>query len=87
MSDIENIIKLAHGGGGKLTLQLIKEIFLPAFRNSILEKLEDSARINFYGKNIAFTIDAYTVNPIFFPGGDIGKLAITGTINDLAMQG
>jgi hydrogenase expression/formation protein HypE len=87
MNDIENIIRLAHGGGGKLTLQLIKEIFLPAFKNSILEKLEDSARINFNGKNIAFTIDAYTVNPIFFPGGDIGKLAITGTINDLAMQG
>lgn len=87
MSDIENIIRMAHGGGGKLTLQLIKEFFLPAFKNSILERLEDSARIDFNGENIAFTIDAYTVNPIFFPGGDIGKLAITGTLNDLAMQG
>jgi len=78
---------MAHGGGGKLTHALIESTFLPAFRNRILERMEDSAVLSRRGRRIAFTTDSYTVKPLFFPGGDLGKLAINGTINDLAMQG
>ncbi|KUK14638.1 MAG: hydrogenase expression/formation protein HypE [Synergistetes bacterium] len=77
------MIKLAHGSGGEKTRELIEKLFLPAFKNPILEKLEDSGRLN----GIAITIDGYTVKPIFFRGGDIGKLSITGTVNDLAVCG
>ncbi|MCX8127846.1 MAG: hydrogenase expression/formation protein HypE [Synergistetes bacterium] len=77
------MIKLAHGSGGEKTREIIENLFLPAFRNPILEKLEDSGRMN----GLALTIDGYTVKPIFFRGGDIGKLSISGTVNDLAVCG
>ena len=77
---------LAHGSGGKLAHQLVEKSFLQAFGNPILAKLDDSAVLDFKGK-LAFTTDSYVVNPIFFPGGDIGKLAVCGTVNDLAMSG
>jgi hydrogenase expression/formation protein HypE len=80
-------ILLAHGSGGKLSHDLIKQIFLPRFLNPILEPLDDSAKITNRNGLIAFTTDSYVVNPIFFPGGDIGKLAVCGTVNDLSMIG
>ncbi|MCM8803862.1 MAG: hydrogenase expression/formation protein HypE [Candidatus Omnitrophica bacterium] len=83
----EDKIILSHGSGGKLTYDLIENIFLKNFRNEIIEKLTDSAIIEFEEIDICFTTDSYTVNPIFFPGGDIGKLSICGTINDLAVCG
>jgi hydrogenase expression/formation protein HypE len=79
-------ILLAHGSGGKLAHDLVEKGFLPAFSNPILAKLDDSAVFEFEGR-LAFTTDSYVVNPIFFPGGDIGKLAVCGTVNDLAMVG
>jgi hydrogenase expression/formation protein HypE len=84
---IEEKIVLAHGSGGRLTHDLIKQIFLPRFRNPFLEPLDDSARIFNREGSIAFTTDSYVVNPLFFPGGDIGKLAVCGTVNDLSMIG
>jgi len=81
----EDRILLAHGSGGKLSQDLIRS-FLPDLANPILEKLDDSAVFELKGR-LAFTTDSYTVNPIFFPGGDIGKLAVCGTVNDLAMSG
>ena len=83
----EEKILLAHGSGGKLSHDLIKQIFLPRFRNPFLEPLDDSAKITNRRGSIAFTTDSYVVNPIFFPGGDIGKLAVCGTVNDLSMIG
>ncbi len=80
-------ILLAHGSGGKLSHDLIKQIFLPQLRNPFLEPLDDSAKITNQQGSLAFTTDSYVVNPIFFPGGDIGKLAICGTVNDLSMIG
>lgn len=80
-------ITLAHGGGGKLTKKLIEEIFVSELGNEVLQKLDDSAIVEHKGGKLAFTTDSYVVNPIFFPGGDIGKLAIYGTVNDLAMSG
>jgi hydrogenase expression/formation protein HypE len=80
-------ILLAHGGGGSLTHELIEELFLPAFDNPRLRPLEDSAVLSLKAKNYAFTTDSYVVKPYFFPGGDIGKLAVCGTVNDLAVQG
>ena len=82
-----NKISLAHGSGGKLTHNLIKELFLANFENPLLKPLTDSAILNLNGTKIAFTTDSYTVTPIFFPGGDIGKLAVCGTVNDLAVMG
>ena len=82
---MEDRILLAHGSGGKLSQELI-ESFLPELANPILNKLDDSAVFELSGR-MAFTTDSYTVNPIFFPGGDIGKLAVCGTVNDLAMSG
>jgi hydrogenase expression/formation protein HypE len=81
----EDKILLAHGSGGKLMHDLI-ESFLPALANPILEKMDDSAVFEASGR-LAFTTDSYTVNPLFFPGGDIGRLAVCGTVNDLAMSG
>lgn len=78
---------LSHGGGGEETYFLIKEYILKYFSNSILDQLEDSAILFDNFSNLAFTIDGFTVKPIFFKGGDIGKLAITGTINDLVVVG
>ena len=80
-------ILLAHGSGGKLSHDLIKQIFLPRFSNPFLEPLDDSAKITNRNGSIAFTTDSFVVNPIFFPGGDIGKLAVCGTVNDLSMIG
>lgn len=79
-------VLLAHGGGGKLMNQLVRQMFLPAFGVSETG-LHDAARLNFSDKRLAFTTDSYVVNPLFFPGGDIGSLAIYGTVNDLAMAG
>ncbi|HEY83231.1 MAG TPA: hydrogenase expression/formation protein HypE [Dehalococcoidia bacterium] len=79
-------ILLAHGSGGKLAREIIQNSFLPALSNSILNKLDDAAVIE-PGGRLAFTTDSYVVQPIFFPGGDIGKLAVCGTVNDLAMVG
>jgi hydrogenase expression/formation protein HypE len=79
-------ILLAHGSGGKLSHELVAKGFLPAFQNPLLAKLDDSATFEFSGR-LAFTTDSYVVNPIFFPGGDIGWLAVCGTVNDLAMVG
>ncbi len=83
----EDKILLAHGSGGKLSHDLIQKLFLPIFLNPLLEPLDDSAEIPNQKKRIAFTTDSYVVNPIFFPGGNIGKLAVCGTINDLSMKG
>jgi hydrogenase expression/formation protein HypE len=82
---MEDKILLAHGSGGKLMHDLI-ESFLPELANPILDKLDDAAVFEASGR-LAFTTDSYTVNPIFFPGGDIGRLAVCGTVNDLAMSG
>ena len=83
----EEKILLAHGSGGKLSHDLIKQILLPQLTNPFLEPLDDSAKITNQKGPIAFTTDSYVVNPIFFPGGDIGKLAVCGTVNDLSMIG
>lgn len=80
-------ILLSHGSGGKLTHSLIRDIFLEEFRNPILESLGDSATFNINEERLAYTTDAYVVDPIFFPGGSIGRLAVCGTVNDLAMSG
>lgn len=80
-------VQLAHGGGGTLMRQLIEKLFLPAFRNPALEALSDSAELTAPGPRLAFTTDSYVVRPLFFPGGDIGTLAVYGTVNDLAMSG
>ncbi len=80
-------VLLAHGGGGRLMHQLIEKIFGPAFKNPYLDERHDGAIVNFNGAKLAFTTDSYVVRPLFFPGGDIGKLAIYGTVNDLAMCG
>jgi hydrogenase expression/formation protein HypE len=86
ISQHEQIV-LGHGSGGKLTTQLIESVFLPAFSNPLLEKLDDQAVLNIGSVRLAFTTDSFVVTPIFFPGGDIGHLAINGTVNDLAMSG
>jgi len=83
---VSDKILLAHGSGGKLAHELVEKSFLQAFSNPLLAKLDDSATFDFSGR-LAFTTDSYVVSPIFFPGGDIGKLAVCGTVNDLAMAG
>ncbi len=82
-------ITLSHGSGGKSTHNLIEGVFAPAFSNPLLDPMDDAAvfSINGTGQRLAFTTDTYVVSPLFFPGGDIGKLAVHGTINDLAMAG
>lgn len=80
-------ILLAHGAGGKLTHDLVEKLFLPSLDNEILASLDDSAIIPTKTARLAFTIDSYVVKPLFFPGGDIGRLSICGTVNDLAMTG
>ncbi|MDT7611036.1 MAG: hydrogenase expression/formation protein HypE, partial [Pseudonocardiales bacterium] len=80
-------ITLSHGAGGKATHNLIEAIFLDAFRNPELEQLSDAASVQVGDARLAFTTDSYVVSPLFFPGGDIGELAINGTVNDLAMAG
>jgi hydrogenase expression/formation protein HypE len=83
----EERITMSHGSGGKATHTLIEAVFLDAFRNDLLEPLEDSARLLVGDARLAFTTDSYVVSPLFFPGGDIGDLAVNGTVNDLAMAG
>jgi len=80
-------IVLGHGSGGKLTSELIDKVFLPAFSNPVLDKLDDQAVVTINGARLAFTTDSFVVTPIFFPGGDIGRIAVNGTVNDLAMSG
>ncbi|MBC8275649.1 MAG: hydrogenase expression/formation protein HypE [Chloroflexi bacterium] len=82
----DETILLAHGSGSRLSHELIEKNFLPPLANPLLVKLDDSAVFDLSGR-LAFTTDSYVVNPIFFPGGDIGKLSVCGTINDLAMSG
>ena len=80
-------VLLGHGSGGKLTAELIEKLIVPAFANPALAQLDDHAMVPIEGARLAFTTDSYVVTPIFFPGGDIGELAVNGTINDLAMGG
>ncbi len=83
----EDRITMSHGAGGKATQSLVEAIFLDAFRNPELAPLEDAATLTAGGTRLAFTTDSYVVSPLFFPGGDIGDLAVNGTVNDLAMAG
>ncbi len=80
-------IVLGHGGGGKLSQDLVEHLFLPAFANDALASLADGAALNIGGARLAFSTDSYVVRPLFFPGGSIADLAVNGTVNDLAMLG
>jgi len=80
-------ILLAHGGGGRMTRELVERLFVPAFRNDALAVLHDAAVLEPPGSALAFTTDSFVVHPMFFPGGDVGTLAVNGTVNDLAMSG
>jgi hydrogenase expression/formation protein HypE len=80
-------ITIAHGGGGRLTQNLIDRVFAPAFRNAALDQKHDGAALETGGVRLAFSTDSHVVSPLFFPGGDIGKIAVFGTANDLAMCG
>jgi hydrogenase expression/formation protein HypE len=80
-------IVLGHGGGGKLSADLVEHIFKPLFNNPILDELGDQAILDLNGMRLAFTTDSFTVSPLFFPGGDIGSLAVHGTVNDIAVCG
>jgi hydrogenase expression/formation protein HypE len=80
-------ILMAHGGGGRLTQRLLEKVFYPAFKNPLLEARHDGAVFKIDGAKLAMTTDSYVIHPLFFPGGDIGSLAINGTVNDLAMCG
>jgi len=82
-----DIILLDHGGGGKMSHLLITDLLLPAFDNPILAQLHDGAVLDISGQRLAFSTDTFVVDPIFFPGGSIGDLAVNGTVNDLAMCG
>lgn len=82
-----DFVQLAHGGGGRRMHELLEGLLLPSFGNDILLERHDGATLNIAGAKIAFTTDSYVVRPLFFPGGDIGTLAINGTVNDLAMCG
>ena len=83
----KNTVQLAHGGGGRLMQELIQDVFVRAFHNPMLTPLHDGATWSVEKGTLAFTTDSYVVRPLFFPGGDIGSLAVNGTINDLAMCG
>lgn len=83
----EERITLAHGAGGKATHTLIDALFLESFRNPVLEAMEDQASLTVGGTRLAFTTDSFVVHPLFFPGGNIGDLAVNGTVNDLAVGG
>ena len=80
-------VQLAHGGGGKLMHELLESVIIPAFRSEQLEARHDGAVLNISGARLAFSTDSYVVSPMFFPGGNIGSLAVNGTVNDLAMCG
>lgn len=83
----DNLIVLGHGGGGRLTAELVRSVFLPALSNPVLDRLNDSAEVTVGGNRVLFTTDSFVVSPLRFPGGDIGSLAVNGTINDLAVAG
>jgi len=83
----EKKILLSHGSGGKLSFNLIKKLVLPNFNNPYLKRLDDGAILDIEGLKLAYTTDSYTVDPLFFKGGNIGELAVYGTVNDLAMCG
>ena len=80
-------VLMGHGGGGRLTADLLNDVFLPGFQSKTLSRLEDQATVSVAGSRLAFTTDSFVVRPLFFPGGDIGKLAVYGTVNDLAVGG
>ena len=80
-------IVMGHGGGGKLSADLVEHLFLPAFRSGLATELGDAAILHVPGTRLAFSTDSFVVRPLFFPGGDIGALAVNGTVNDLAMMG
>lgn len=84
---MEEKILLGHGNGGRYTQRLIKELFQRYFGNELLDEMHDAARFTTPGERLAFTTDSYVVTPLVFPGGDIGKLAVCGTVNDLAVSG
>ncbi|NUM43442.1 MAG: hydrogenase expression/formation protein HypE [Anaerolineales bacterium] len=86
LRDQPNII-LGHGGGGKLSAELVEHMFVPAFRNEALENLGDAAVFKVNGARLAMSTDSFVVRPLFFPGGNIGELAVNGTVNDLSMSG
>src|ERR1700722_10111733 len=97
LTDYDHVL-LGHGSGGKLTADLIQRVFLPELGNSVLSALEDQATVEFGSRSgsasnghpaprLAFTTDSFVVRPLFFPGGDIGRLAVHGTVNDLAVGG
>ena len=83
----KDTVLLGHGSGGRLTADLLRDIFLPAFANPVLSRLDDQAIVAINGSPIAITTDSFVVKPLSFPGGDIGSLAVHGTVNDLAMGG
>jgi hydrogenase expression/formation protein HypE len=83
----EDIILMSHGDGGLKSSELIRNIISKHIKNDVLDRFEDSAVLRLPGKKIAFTTDSFVINPVFFPGGDIGKLSICGTVNDLAASG
>jgi len=87
MAPYHDKILLAHGGGGRLTDELIRKTILPRFKSETLTELADSARLNLPSGRLCFTTDSYVVKPLFFAGGDIGKLSVCGTVNDLAVAG
>lgn len=80
-------VEIAHGGGGRKTQQLIKTVFQKHFTNNVLDQMLDAAIFDMAGNKLAFSTDSFVINPIFFPGGDIGKLAVYGTVNDIAVSG
>jgi hydrogenase expression/formation protein HypE len=81
------VIVLGHGSGGRLTAELVSKVFLPALSNPLLDRLNDSAETKIGASRIAFTTDSFVVSPLRFPGGDIGSLAVYGTVNDLGVVG
>src|SRR6056297_3622196 len=85
--NLHDKILLAHGGGGRLTNALIENHIIPKFGNQKLSQLTDAAELKLHSDTICFTTDSFVVKPLFFHGGDIGKLAICGTVNDLAVAG
>jgi hydrogenase expression/formation protein HypE len=80
-------VLLGHGSGGRMSGDLLRNVILPALQNPVLERLDDQAVVDICGSRLAFTTDSFVVKPLFFPGGDIGTLAVNGTVNDLAMGG
>src|SRR5581483_1969411 len=80
-------VVLGHGSGGRLSAELLRDVFLPHFSNPLLDRMDDQAVFDIAGARLAFTTDSFVVRPLFFPGGDIGSLAVHGTVNDLAMGG